>query len=711
MDEFSFINGTLSFLVLLTISIFTYLFAKKTRLPYTVLLIIVGLFLVPLANTSFFWFIDDFKLTPWVLFYVFLPVLLFESAYNINYRKLIKNWRSIFALSVFGLLISAFTIWLGLFYLLPLLGLQIPFIVCLLFGSVISATDPVAVLAMFKTMWAPRRLALIFEWESLFNDGTAYAFFSILVVIMLKIGETAWAFTIWFDTIISWILSFLSMAIWWMLFGWLMWVLFSKIIWEIKNHEVLEISLTMVLAHLTFVLAEVISHHVTVWGFHVQISGIIATTMAWIVIWNYGKSKITPNVEKHMHQFWEFFAFLANSIVFILLGLTISHISHIDFSLFIIPTLVTILIVIIARMLSVYIPLKVLEVVKPSRKVPNNWQHLLAWGSLRWALALVLVMMLPADLTAFEAAVWWAYDFSIKDFLLVITINAIFFTMFVKAPTMWPLMKKLKVGKLTSLEEFEYSESHILINFKVLEKLENLYEKGYVIKEEYEILKQKYEIKQNYHIKKLKKLLEKNPEESKKIIFKAISLHALWIEKNALNNLFLTNEIKIDTYKYLMHKIENQIIRVEEDKTQLKTIVEKNEYDFFEKLARLFAVSPNCVYSNYLKNRTKIIISNKVIRELNKLKQYEFGFDKAIFEEVIDLYQKFNNMAEGRLKLEQEENDLDVALLDSKLVDKSLLGLEWRLIEDLYKKDMLTPKLYHKFKEEIDEEFYKELYK
>lgn len=120
-------------------------------------------------------------MTPDILFFVFLPVLIFESAYNMNYRQLMKNWKSITGLAVFGLLLSAVIIAFGLYLILPLFGFQIPFLVCLLFGSLISATDPVAVLSIFKSVGAPRRLTLIFEGESLFNDGTSLALFLVIL--------------------------------------------------------------------------------------------------------------------------------------------------------------------------------------------------------------------------------------------------------------------------------------------------------------------------------------------------------------------------------------------------------------------------------------------------------------------------------------------------------------------------------------------------
>ena len=101
MEEISFMTQTLSVLVLLVICSFTYIASKKVNFPYTVLLVLIGLFLVPISQIPFFSFIDDFKLTPDVLFFVFLPVLLFEAAYNINYRQLLSNWRAISSMAIF----------------------------------------------------------------------------------------------------------------------------------------------------------------------------------------------------------------------------------------------------------------------------------------------------------------------------------------------------------------------------------------------------------------------------------------------------------------------------------------------------------------------------------------------------------------------------------------------------------------------------------
>ncbi len=124
---------------------------------------------------------DDFELNSDILFYILLPILLFESAYNIRYTDLLKNIYAITTLSIVSLFISAFVVAILLYYVLGFIGLPIPFIITLLFGALISATDTAAALSIFKNIGVPKRLNIIFEGESLFNDGTAIAFFIVVL--------------------------------------------------------------------------------------------------------------------------------------------------------------------------------------------------------------------------------------------------------------------------------------------------------------------------------------------------------------------------------------------------------------------------------------------------------------------------------------------------------------------------------------------------
>ncbi|NUJ97699.1 sodium:proton antiporter [Candidatus Gracilibacteria bacterium] len=709
MEEVSFLSSTLSLLILLLISSFTYIFSKKVNFPYTVLLVIIGLLFVPLSKIHFFSFIDDFSLTPDILFFVFLPILLFEAAYNMNYRQIIKNWKSITGLAVFGLLISAFVIAGALFFIFPLVGFSIPFLVCLLFGSLISATDPVAVLSIFKSIGAPRRLTLIFEGESVANDGTSVALFLVILGIILE-GKSG------IGVVGSGLLSFASMLFGGILFGVFTGLVFSKIIQKVKNNELVEISLTLILAHLTFVLSELITEHVSIGGFHLQISGVISTAVAAIIIGNYGRYKISPKVEEYMEKFWGFFAFVANSLVFILMGLILSTV-NISFSEFLIPIFVVIVVVMIARAISVYLPLGFINIFKLEDSIPMTWQHLLSWGSLRGALALMMVLLIPGvgdegydKILAFQNLVSWEYSFSIRDFILVITIGSIMFTLFIKATSIAYIMKKMKIDALHELEEFEYEEGKILANFKVIEKLNNSFQKGYIVEEEYNELKAKYELNLSNAVQALTHLLEGQKDKACTLIRRAISLHALGIEKQYLKELFLYNEIDEKNFKHILNKITRQVERLEAGEPQLKDIAEiPQEYDIFQKALKRISHNSLDFTDMYIKNRTKVVITRKVIKELEQLRSINFGFNTSAFDEIITLYSHFNKLAQERRNEIFAQNKSSILMMEAKLADKSLLKLEERVIEDLYEKEIITPKLFLRFMEEIEKEIYKDV--
>ena len=708
MDELSFMTQTLSLLSLLIISAFTYLISEKINFPYTVLLVIIWLLLVPISNLEAFWFIDDFKLTPDILFYVFLPILLFEAAYNINYKQLLNNWKTITALAVFWLLISWWLIATVLYFVFPFVWLNIPFLVCLLFWSLISATDPVAVLSIFKSLWAPRRLTIIFEWESLFNDGTAVALFLVILWVILEWWVVTWA------TYLEWTWKFLSMLFWWIIFWSFTWLLFSKVIWYIKNNEEVEIVLTMLLAHITFILAELISHYFE----FLPISWVIATVVASIVIWNYGRYKITPRVEANMQKFWEFFAFVSNSIIFILMWLILSNI-NINFYQFALPITIVILTVMIARTISVYLPIAFINWFKLEEHIPNSWSILLSWWSLRWALALMMVLLIPwvgetgyEQLLAFQELVWWTYNFSIKDFILVLTIWSIMFTLLIKAPTTPLIMKHLKLDKLHKLEEFEYEEWIILANLKIIEKLNVSYKKSYLSKIEYDDLTNKYTKKLNKSIISLKTILWDKPEYAKSLIRRVISLHALWIEKQYLKKLFFYNEIDEHNFKYILRKIEKQMERIEHDNSQLRKISNKsNDYDIFSNITNSLYKKNSTDLDAYIRNRTRVIITGKVIKELKLLAEIDFWFDKSKFDEIINLYKAFNKSADEKRGQLFSSNRSTINAIETKLSNKSLLQLEEKVVNDLYNKEIITPKLYIRFMEHIENEIYSDVKK
>lgn len=491
----TFLLAALSFISLLLISTGVYLASKRFNFPYTVSLVAVGIIIALLSQFPVFAFLDDFHLTPEILLYVFLPILLFESAYNMKYKEVLRSARSISLLAVVSLIVSAFLIAAFIHFGALLFGLHIPFLVALLFGTLISATDPVAVLALFKELGAPRRLTLIFEGESLFNDGTAFALFLVILAYIQSVagfhgeghGNLYSVFashlfgTDTMGLIVTGIISFLLMILVGMLFGSFIGVVFSKMIEKIKNNEFLEVMLTLILAHTTFILSEVLNH------FLLPVSGVIATTLAALVVGNYGRYKISPKVEETMERFWGFFAFISNSLVFILVGIMIVSLG-IDWKVMIVPVAIAIIAVIIARAVSVYGIIIPLNWTKKEEHIPLSWQHMLSWGSLRGALAIIMVLLIPESLTISG----WDFPFSIRDFVLALTVGCIVFTTFIKATTIIPLMKHFGIDKLHEIEEVEHVEGKMIMLLEVLAKIGSLKERGFIVDEEYALLLEKY---------------------------------------------------------------------------------------------------------------------------------------------------------------------------------------------------------------------------
>lgn len=149
-------------------------------------------------------------------------------------------------------------------------------------------------------------------------------------------------------------------------------ILFSKIIQKIRNDSYLEITLSLALAHATFLFAELVNHYI------LPVSGIIATVAAAMVLGNYGRYKISPKVEEVMERYWGFFAFVSNSLVFILVGMMLVNL-NVNWRPLVPLMLIAIPVVIVARALSVYSVFSFLNFLKKEEKVPRSWQHVLSW--------------------------------------------------------------------------------------------------------------------------------------------------------------------------------------------------------------------------------------------------------------------------------------------------------------------------------------------
>ena len=276
--------------------------AKRLRIPYTVSLVVGGLLLgviripIPMLSPLQAGHRPDW-LTPDMILILFLPALVFEGSVKLDVRDLIRDSVPLLLLANAGVLLAALVTGYLVHWLIGL-----PLLIALLFGSIISATDPISVLAIFKDLRVDKRLSLIMEGESLLNDGTAVVLFGILfgAVVAEKLSVP--------KSVEQYVLAVVGGAILGSTLGYL-----ASRMTETADDPQVEITLTTILAYGSYLFA-----------YHLHLSGVIATASAGLMLGNVGsKEGISPRARIAIQSFWEHISFVMNSLVFLLIGLEI----------------------------------------------------------------------------------------------------------------------------------------------------------------------------------------------------------------------------------------------------------------------------------------------------------------------------------------------------------------------------------------------------
>ena len=276
--------------------------AKRLRIPYTVSLVVGGLLLgviripIPMLSPLQAGHRPDW-LTPDMILILFLPALVFEGSLKLDVRDLIRDSVPLLLLANAGVLLAALVTGYLVHWLIGL-----PLLIALLFGSIISATDPISVLAIFKDLRVDKRLSLIMEGESLLNDGTAVVLFGILfgAVVAEKLSVP--------KSVEQYVLAVVGGAILGSTLGYL-----ASRMTETADDPQVEITLTTILAYGSYLFA-----------YHLHLSGVIPTASAGLMLGNVGsKEGISPRARIAIQSFWEHISFVMNSLVFLLIGLEI----------------------------------------------------------------------------------------------------------------------------------------------------------------------------------------------------------------------------------------------------------------------------------------------------------------------------------------------------------------------------------------------------
>nr|MBF6592582.1 cation:proton antiporter [Ktedonobacterales bacterium] len=343
-------------LVLLFVILVIATIVHWVKLPYPIALVLAGLLGI---QPGF----REIHLTPDLILIVFLPILLFEGAYNVSAKNLRGALVPIGALAIPGVIVS--TVATG-GIMTVILGFPWP--VALLFGALISSTDPIAVVTLFRQVGAPPRLALLVEGESLFNDGASITLFQILLAIIVTNQVNIGA------GILQFVVSVLGALVIGGAIGWGG----SKLLHTIDDAQV-QLTATLIAAYAAYLLSE-----------QFAVSGAIAVVVTGLFFGNYGAaSGISPASLRALGATWKFLGFLGNSFVFLFIGIALDPLTLARNAGIIAIAFGAAL---LGRAVAVYLLAPLLH---QRYQIPFTFPPVLVWGGLRGAVSLALVLSLP----------------------------------------------------------------------------------------------------------------------------------------------------------------------------------------------------------------------------------------------------------------------------------------------------------------------------
>ena len=391
--------------VLLLLAVLSNPLAKLFRLPYTSMLVLTGFVvseIIVFAGYDTGLRAENYQA---LIFYVFIPLLVFESAFNINKQRLRENILPILFLAIAGMFLSCMLSAAVLFY-----GIDhevgFPWIAALIAGAILASTDPVAVMAAMKVRRAPERLKVLLEGESLFNDGAAIVLFALFLSIALSGGETQPGYIA--------ILDFFRVFIGGAAVGALLGYLAGKLSGFLQGDTFFS-SLSLLLAYGSYLLAE--------W---LTVSGIMATLLAGIVL---STTMVTDEADRATRAYlWQALSAVTNAMVFLIVGavITISMFEQRWLAM-----LIAIVAILVSRVVAVYGGLSFLSLFM-KQPVSLKHQTVLVWGGLRGAVTLALALSLPTSLDY-----WWTIQ--------SIAFGVVVFALFVQAPSLQYLLSSLKI--------------------------------------------------------------------------------------------------------------------------------------------------------------------------------------------------------------------------------------------------------------------------
>ena len=532
---------------LLTVAMLAAGACRNLPIPYTVFLVIIGMVLGGIARTDpHLEILLEFQLTPELVLFLFLPALIFESAFNLNARQLIKDLAPILTLAIPALLISTAFIGIGLWLIL-----DIELSLALLFGALISATDPVAVISLFKELGAPERLTILVEGESLLNDATAIVVFSIILGLVESGSMESFALSDAGTAIIEFLRVFLGGI----LVGAVIGFAISELLHRLFTGLSALMIMSIVVAYSSFVLAEHTFH----------VSGVMAVVAAAITLGMLWITRISQAETHVIKETWEVIATVSNSLLFLLVGLSVDVAGLLAGASMIV---IAVILILAARASTIYTLVPATIKLFSLPHVSLGERHIMWWGGLKGGLAIAIVLSIPEALPG-------------RDLLLSLTLGVVIISLLVNATTIRPLIHMLGIDKLTDDELSELEQGLRHASEKSSGLLDSLHKVGLISRSTEGVIRNKTE-----------EVFESDtPAIAKEQGIRHLRIMALRTEFDELKNLYDIGLIPHYTYLDMRNNLQHDRERIMVNKPPGKSRDREEKINLFLRIENAFLKS------------------------------------------------------------------------------------------------------------------------
>ncbi|HET8727124.1 MAG TPA: cation:proton antiporter [Alphaproteobacteria bacterium] len=382
--------------------------------------------------------VGEVRITADAILYVFLPILLFQTGLTVDVRRMMDDFAPILLMAVVAVVVC--TLFVG-FALASVSSAGL--VACLVVGAIIATTDPVAVVAIFRDLGAPRRLSILVEGESVFNDAAAIALFTVLVGILITGGEVGVAGAAF---------TFAKLFLGGLAAGFLAARAAAVLLRPLRNLPLAETTVTVGLAYLVFIVAE----------HYVQVSGIVAVVTAALVIGSTGRMRLTPESWRRLMQVWDQLGFWASTLIFIVASMLVPRFL-IDIGIADAALLAVLVVAaLVARAAVLWGLLPLLSAAGLAERVGHAYRLVILWGGLRGAVTLALALAVTENpLLSPET----------KRFVAVLATGFVLFTLLVNATTLRPVIRMLGLDRLDPVEEAVRNRAIALALANVAERI------------------------------------------------------------------------------------------------------------------------------------------------------------------------------------------------------------------------------------------------